>query len=293
MTHDEEQIGVLARLEISRLRTLPAMSISTQRLLAALQREDVCVDNLSRLIEDSPALTARLLGLANSAYFGHRGQVYSVRQAIYQVLGLGVVKSLVLTHVLSDEIDACHCRDFDQRLFWSISALTAAFSQQIALRSRVNPPVDPSQAYVTGLLLNIGLLALAHVFPGPMAEALRALESRQQELSLLLRKRHGLDQYEAGAWLIERWRLPELYRKAIAQQSSGWAGNEKPGVLSRLARLAHLLARDCYYQDVDCGRYAEQAGSLSLESADLEHLMENMRGRREEVLDLAKLLGGA
>ncbi|HLF96534.1 MAG TPA: HDOD domain-containing protein [Methylococcaceae bacterium] len=292
MTPGEEDILDAARLEIGRLRTLPAMSTSTQRLLMALQRPDVSVDDLSRLIEDSPSLTARLLGLANAAYFGCRGRVYSVRQAIYQVLGMGVVKSLVLTHVLCDEIDACRCRAFDPRLFWSVSVLTAAFSQQIALRARVTPQLDPSQAYVGGLLVNIGLLAMAHVFPEPMAEALREVESRQKKLSLLLRKRHGLDQYEAGAWLIERWRLPEIYRLAVAQHSSRQIGNRKPCDLARLTRLAHVLAHDCYYQENHCADYADAAGTLGVEIAELELILENMRARREDVLELAKLLGG-
>lgn len=289
MTPGDEEIGDTARLEIGRLRTLPAMSTGTQRLLMALQRPDVSVDELSRLIEDSPSLTARLLGLANAAYFGCRGRVYSVRQAIYQVLGMGIVKSLVLTHILCDEVDACRCRAFDPRLFWSVSVLTAAFSQQIALRARVNPSLDPSQAYVGGLLVNIGLLAMAHVFPEPMADAFREVESRQRKLSLLLRQRHGLDQYEAGAWLIERWRLPEIYRLAIAQQS----GVGTPCDLARCTRLAHVLAHDCYYQESHCTNYAEAAGALGVATAELEQILENMRARREDVLELAKLVGRA
>lgn len=292
MSQGEDEIGESARLEIGRLRSLPAMSTSTQRLLIALQRPNVSVDDLSRLIEDSPSLTARLLGLANAAYFGCRGRVFSVRQAIYQVLGMGVVKSLVLTHVLCDEIDACRCRAFDPRLFWSISVLTAALSQQIALRARVNPPIDPSQAYVGGLLVNIGLLAMAHVFPEQIAEALREVESRQKKLALLLRKRHGLDQYEAGAWLIERWGLPELYRQAIAQQSTWQIGNAKPCDLARLTRLAHVLAHELYYQENNCASYTGAAGILGVEIAELELILENMRARREDVLELAKLLGG-
>lgn len=292
LTPGEEETGDAARLEIGHLRTLPAMSTSTQRLLLALQRPDVSLDDLSRMIEDSPSLTARLLGLANAAYFGYGGRVFSVRQAIYQVLGMGVVKSLVLTHVLSDEVDACRCRAFDPRRFWSVSVLTAAFSQRVSLRARVNPPFDPSQAYVGGLLANIGLLAMAHVFPERMAEALRDAEARREKLSLLLRERYGLDQYEAGAWLIGRWGLPEIYRRAIAGQSDWQPGGETPGHLANLVRLARVLAHDCYHQDDNGADYTAAAGLLNVETAGLERIFEDMRARRADVLELAKLLGG-
>jgi HD-like signal output (HDOD) protein len=292
MSPGENPIDDTARLEIGRLRTLPAMSTSAQRLLMALQRPTLSVDELSRLIEESPALTARLLGLANAAYFGYRGRVYSVRQAIFQVLGMGVVKSLVLTHVLCDEIDACRCRAFNSGLFWSTSVLTAALSQQIALRARLNPPIDPSQAYIGGLLVNIGLLAMSHVFPEQMAAAFREVESRQTRLSHLLHERHGLDQYQAGAWLVARWHLPDLYRVTIAHQSERSAGDVAPCDLARLVRLARLLAKECYFEEDSRENYGEVAGGLGVERSELESILENMRARRDDVLELAKLLGG-
>ena len=112
-----------ARLAVQKLHELPAMSQNAQKFLDAVQNPDIELSELAAIIEQDPALMARIIGVANSAYFAYPEPIITAEEAIIQVLGLDTTKSLALSIILSGPFDATRCRGFHLQHFWLESIL--------------------------------------------------------------------------------------------------------------------------------------------------------------------------
>ncbi len=152
------------QLQINKLKNLPDLPESSMRILAAINDPDISIDKLAEVLSISPGLVARLLGLANSAYFGQSRKINDLRTAIFQVLGLELVKSLSLGVVLNVHFDTRKCHAFNTEYFWMRSLLTAIAAQKLACHNKLQQ-FPPSTVYTCGLLLYIGMLVLGYLIP--------------------------------------------------------------------------------------------------------------------------------
>lgn len=151
-------------LQINKLKNLPALPEVSLRILDAINNPEIPIEQLAKLLSMSPGIVARLLGLANAAYFRQSRQISDLSTAIYQVLGLDLVKSLTLGIVLNVQLDSGKCRAFDTEYFWMRSLLTAVTAQKIANVQNLKQ-FSPGTIYTSGLLLYIGVLVFAFLLP--------------------------------------------------------------------------------------------------------------------------------
>lgn len=124
-------IGMAVQIQINKLKNLPALPEASVKILEAINDPEISIEKLANVLSLSPGLVARLLGLANSAYFGQTRPIKDLRTAIVQVLGLQLVKSLTVGIVLNVQIDTSQCKNFDSKSFWLHSLLTAMAAQKI------------------------------------------------------------------------------------------------------------------------------------------------------------------
>jgi putative nucleotidyltransferase with HDIG domain len=143
-----------------RVRDLPALPEAAMDALALLRDPDSRVQDCADRLACDPALTARVLGLANSAFFGARGKVTSVVGAI-QVLGRRSVIALLTTASVSQVLSAAQTGGLDLRGFWRHTLGSALAAQALARECGE----DDALAFTSGLLHDIGALALATHFP--------------------------------------------------------------------------------------------------------------------------------
>ncbi len=196
------------QVNLQRLHELPPLAPEAQALLAILADEDSDLEDVARAIERVPALAARIIGLACSAYFGGK-QARSVLDAIVRVLGLSLVRSLALGIVVGGHFDAHRCPAFSPEQYWSSALLTATLARSLAEAAVTEEPVMPDSAYLCGLVHNLGLLAMVHIAPGETACALeRAAENPEQTLTEIENDLLGIHHCRIGAWLAMRWQLP-------------------------------------------------------------------------------------
>lgn len=231
----------LMQLEISKLKNLPPLPEESARILTALNDPDIELEKLVDLLSTSPILVGRLLGLANSAYFGYPGTVTNLKVAIINVLGLKLVKSLSLSILLGTALDSSQCSHFEPERFWLNTLLTAVSAQKLAVLIK-QKSLDPSLAYTSGILLHIGLLAAVHVYPEQMEQLL--LLEKKDELTLggLMAQYHMIDQYEVGGYLLERWKLPDVFQQVVKHyMDAGYQGEVLPMI--SLLKLANVLVR--------------------------------------------------
>jgi len=204
------------RLKFNRITTLPPLPRTAAQLLEVAGDPEVDIDQVVKIIEQDPPLTARILGLANSAYFGQLREINTVREAIIRVLGMNLVKSLSLSIAMAGSFDTEACREFSLKDYWYHSLGTATLARMVAQRANLADVTIVDSVYLCGLLHKLGFLLLAHMNPRELSAVL--IERRQNpdsDLCTLEQEAIGIDHMVAGEWLVERWHLPEAVGTVI------------------------------------------------------------------------------
>ena len=225
------QIASDAKQQILMLKQLPPLSATAARLLESLSNDNFSLSTLSGIISQDPGITARILGVANSAYFGQTKPIHSVEEAIIRVLGLNMVKSLAFSIAVSGVFEADKCQRFNLERYWFQSLATAAMAREICrhLHDELQPELDG--VYLAGLLFDIGTLVLVHLFPEDYSQVIAILGENDEADRLQLEEdRLGINSQQAGAWLADRWHLPPVVVRVVAQSQLEESGCEVAAV---------------------------------------------------------------
>jgi diguanylate cyclase (GGDEF)-like protein len=216
--HDDEVPRGEALLDrILQTRTLPSPPAVALRLIQLAPDPAVDDEALADVLELDPALSARVLRMANSAFFGLPAEVRTLDRAL-PVLGRGAVTSLALSFSLTDESMRAGPLSEHFRRFWLRCAVQASAAETLA-RFRVRLPAP--ELFISGLLLDLGQLALLKVV-GPdyarildQVQAAESIPSSQAPpgeardlLSSLEQETLGLRHAEIGARILEAWGIP-------------------------------------------------------------------------------------
>ena len=228
-------------LILQQIEGLPTLSPVAARLLRVSSAADADLDDIVLLIESDPALTARILGLCRRADRPVLDRVTTVRRAVV-MLGLEAVQSAVLSVNVYDLMDSAGAgaddpepapSRFDRRGFWKHCIASAAASELIA-ESHARLKVRPEEAFVAGLLHDVGKLALDLILPRAFSRVLELAERRRcgsasVELELL-----GIDHHTTGKRLAEHWGLPH------ALQDVMWLHGQGPATVPEVAHKPHV-----------------------------------------------------
>ncbi|MEL0585234.1 MAG: HDOD domain-containing protein [Candidatus Thiodiazotropha sp. (ex. Lucinoma kazani)] len=283
--------AIQAKQRVLKLQHLPPLSATATRLLGMMGDDSFSLDDLAHVIGQDPGLSARILGLANSAYFGQTNPVLTIEDAIIRVLGLNMVKSLAFSIAVSGVFESSSCRSFDLKTYWSQSLSIAMLSRQISLAVDSEHRLNSDGVYLAGLLFDMGMLVLVHEFPEEYARVL--LLSKQQpsqdrlhlEMELI-----GIDHRQAGAWLTHRWHLPEMIVQVIAQAGDGdsISAHKKEIILvgSVAEWVRHGLVSDT--EPVEIPSTLKDCCGLSVEK--LETIKARFVSKEEEIRVIANML---
>lgn len=202
--------------QICRLKNLPELPEASIKIINAVNNPNIAIDELATVLSISPVLTARLLGLANSAYFGRSNPIHDLKTAIIRVLGLNLVKSLTIGVVLNLALDTSKCRHFKSEKLWMHALVTAILAHKVSILIR-DEVLIPATSYTAGILLNIGLIAAVHLFPEETDQALMQSEQNSSSVAVELTSLVGYNQYEIGGFLLEHWHLPGVYQTVLKE----------------------------------------------------------------------------
>lgn len=217
---------------------LPTPNGVALAIMESWEDERTTVAQLSHLVQTDPALSGRLLKLANSAAMGNR-PIVAIPDAIVRV-GMQTVGQLAVAFSLIDGHGDGRCDALDYQAYWSHCLLMAVLSRHLAQATGVAPPAD---LFACGLLARVGILAFATIYP---AEYSNLLESDPSDMTAAEQQQFGTDHNELSEAMLAEYRVPKAFsepaRHHEAPELSGFDISSRPAKLANILHLAHRLA---------------------------------------------------
>ena len=218
---------------------LPSLSTVNSALRELLAADQSYTQQISEVIRRDPSLTARLLRLVNSVYFGLNVPVNSIEEAVFY-LGLRQIRQLAMvTPVIEDFQKLAGNTEFPWRDFWRHCIGTAIMAREVL--SAVRMPNDEAD-YVAGLVHDVGKIVMASVFPQHFAEIYRRSAETKAPLQALEIEVLGMDHAELGGLYLEQHRLPQVMIEAARFHHSPERASQHIQIVAAV-HVADLLLR--------------------------------------------------
>lgn len=265
--------------KIKKTGNLPTLPKILLRLLEACDNEATPLTEIASIISKDPALSFRALQLVNSSYYGLQSTFTGIEQAVVY-LGANSIKNIAVTtaiHQVFEKKRFDTVKKFNINNFWWHSLLCATLAKRLAKKTGFS---SLDEAYLSGLLHDIGRLVLISTFPKEHESILLDTEDVQNELwaeTQLI----GITHCEAGSWLIKNWKLNSLMADAIRYHHEPLDDIKEAFPLVKIVYVSNLLGDNSLNYERNC-----EAGEalLGLGPTDVTEIFE---GATEEVVEIA------
>lgn len=196
---------------------------------------------IAEIIRRDPSLTARLLRMVNSVYFGLTAKVNNIEEAVFY-LGLRQIRELSMATPIIEEMSAIqqagpqtHWKDL-----WQHSIGTAIMTRELLTTTSLM--IDDDTDYIVGLLHNIGKVVMAYAFPDHFQQIVAATAPTTGEICAIERALIGWDHAQIGAHYLQRHQLaPEITR--AVQFHNDPENSPEAAMLAAAVQIADHLVR--------------------------------------------------
>ncbi len=277
---------VKARI-MSIMRNLPPLPQVTRQLLAVMRDEDSSAEDVTKVLSGDGTLAAKVLKLVNSSFYGVSTEVTTISRAVV-ILGFTGIRNLALGFGTVEALSTMGS-SLDMTAFWSHAMATAAAAQSLA--PFVNRRTDPEEAFIAGLMHDIGAYVLASAVPDEYQDI---LQGPADQRLLQEQEQMGFTHAKVGQGLLKFWELPDPFCNAARfhHDIDVAAGGDQP--LTNLVALADILA--CIHggefeteaSESDLHRLRSAAG---LKSEHLYAALEAMESKLSEMAEFMKIAG--
>jgi HD-like signal output (HDOD) protein len=244
------------KLIVNRIHNLPTPPTVFAQVNKVINNPNTSAYQIGAIIAEDPALSAKILKLTNSAFYGLSRTVTSVKQAIV-ILGLDVVKSLVLSASVFETFSKRNSIDkvfLDQ--FWRHSLLVAFMSRIISRTKNFPSFLEAEESFSAGLLHDIGKLVILTHLPDEFTKIKAARESKPIAATCYLEEEVlGFDHAAVGSYLCQKWNLPEHLTQSIQFHHSPQENLEN--VSTQIIHISDYLAWKSQESESDTGNYSK------------------------------------
>ena len=255
--------------KIDEISTLPPV---LHRVLSLTADPNARADQLQNILQTDPALTAKILKVANSAYYGATQQVTSIRHAII-FLGFSTVRNLAMATSICDMFKSAEVINaYSREELWKHSIIVALFAQSISQRSGAGIGAD---IFTAGILHDIGIIMEDQYFHDDFTVIIQDELLAAGGLTSAEKSCFGFDHAELGSRVTHRWRIPEEIVQVIKYHHKPL---QAPESYRRSACIAFLADVICSAKKVG---YAPQKNA---EKADIAGAMEILKFSKEDVV---------
>ena len=199
---------------VNKIEKLPSLPDIYLRLEKEMSSANISLSNIDNIISKDPVITAKVIQLSNSAFFGLPVRITDINRAV-NYLGINIIKNLVLTINLFRLLDTNNPNTKFYTQIWNHSNKVAEIVRKICVLEGY-PKAIKDDAFLAGLLHDIGKLILIDEFDDYFKNVLEIMESEQIPFHEAEKKLLHADHTELGAYLLGIWGLPDSIVEAVA-----------------------------------------------------------------------------
>ena len=267
---------------IAETRDLPTPPIVFSQIQRVLGDPRTSAYDIAAILQEDPGMSARVLKLTNSAYYGLTRAIESVKQAVV-IIGMEAIRNLVLSAAMLDAFAKQRISAEFQDSFWRHSLATALAARCIVLAFRDRQVSDPEAGFSAGMLHDIGKMVIAISLPeqagriGQVKAETTLIPEHAIERSIL-----GFDHALAGAVLGNHWKLSDKLVEAIRFHHNPLASEPDDSNLPWLIHVSDYVVRMTFDYDPESNTYIEPLHVDAFEmigcrEADLPRLSDRLR----------------
>jgi HD-like signal output (HDOD) protein len=272
---------------VENIKDVPILPHVVTEIMKAVYDPSTSAQDLSNIISKDAALTAKLLKVANSAYFGFQRRISSIPQAVV-LLGFNEVRGMAISFSVFDIFEESASGEFDRIAFWEHSYSTAICTE-ICARYVGHAQ---SSSFVAGLLHDFGKIILDFYFHDQFDTAVKRARDENTKLYITERKTFGLTHCHIGKWLGIKWGLPEDLIECIRFHHEPDYASEH-SKLVYLVHLANILVRkngmgsggDSVNQKIAANLYKV----AQLNEQDIENIEEELLKKQEDTKQMVMM----
>lgn len=221
---------------ISKIQTLPGISGVATQILALLDDPDSTADDVQKILRLDPGLTANILKLTNSAYFGLPNKVGSVRQAVVMLGWKRLVRIVLATCVNAVMDKPIPGYDLPPGELWRHSVAVSVTAE--GLMKELNLPVD-DEVFTAALLHDLGKLVMGE-FVAEDLHSIRLTAEKGVPFQMAEKEVLGTDHAEIGGMLMEKWSFPSKFVEAVRWHHEPDSA-ETPSTFIDIVHVANVL----------------------------------------------------
>ncbi|MFW6366147.1 MAG: HDOD domain-containing protein [Spirochaetota bacterium] len=270
----------------SRVNELPTLPVVVPKILQMMEDNKSDVKKITEVISYDPALTSKILKVANSSYYGFPRKISELDRAV-TLLGFNMVKSLALSLGVVNTLSEKRSKKFfSETGLWFHSVAVATMMREMGktiLKTR-----SRDYLFVTGLLHDLGKLVFDIFFSDLFEQAIMDVEnSGTYSLARSEAKVIGVDHGMAGALLLSRWNFPEAITQPIQYHHTEAIDGEIDMTDLAVLRIADALCQEFFYDSLDDLPYPnvrqEDLHRLNMTREDVTYLETYLHGHKKHI----------
>ncbi len=277
---------------IENIDNLPSLPAIVSRLIKVVNSPDSSADDAAKLIERDPALTSKMIRLANSAFYGIPRSISSVASAVV-ILGFNTIRSLALSASVIKMFSSVRSTVIDKDRFWKHS-ITCAIAAKTIVRHFMNiRMMDPESAFCAGILHDIGKLIFSEYVNEGYQEACQYAATNKIPLLEAEKLILGIDHAEIGRIIADKWALPLDLEYSLVYHHKPQDADK----LSELVTTVHLA--DVMAHRLGCGQWEDERYNdewlkartvLQIQDGDYKKISESLAENAEKSIEFFTII---
>jgi putative nucleotidyltransferase with HDIG domain len=287
-TPTSDRLIASALAKVGEIATLPEV---TTRIISIVEDPRSAARDLHQVITNDPALAARVLKVVNSAFYGLPGQVSQLDRAIV-LLGLSAIKNIAISASIGRLFTGRRLSEqFTARDVWRHSLAVAVATRELSMA--LGRRAFAEEAFLAGLIHDLGLLVERQAFPDQLAEVIGRATREDRPFCELETEVIGVDHQALGAALTAKWKFPRMLQVVVGYHHRIDNLKEQDRLLPTLVYIADVL---CCHDQIGFYLTARNQpledvllASLSLAESDFNRVRAELP---EKTLLAESILGG-
>lgn len=270
---------------------LPPLPETARKIIELRVDPNADTKALANTVELDPGMSAQVLSWARSPYYGTRGEVKTVEEAVIRVLGFDLVINLALGLALGRTLSVPKEGPHGYAPFWQQAVVTATLCAELVRKIPFDMRPSQGLSYLCGLLHNFGFLILGQIFPPQFSLVNRHIEANPHINRLYIEHYLlGMTREQCAASLMFQWQMPAELVSAVRHQHNP-ACNDEHAVYANLLFVASRLLRQHGFGDGPFEAIPDTMfEGLGLKKEDAEEVTQALLERLDDLGDLVALL---